>query len=123
MTTRYESAFILQPTLTGDEIKQKVELIKETLVKLKADIKAVDEMGMRELAYKIKKFERGYYVILYFSVEPSAIKELERVYRINEEIIRFLTFKYTKEVEVKVWEKMIAKATRKSADKAETKGE
>ena len=121
MTTRYESAFILQPTLTEEEIKQKVELIKETLIRLKADIKAVDEMGMRELAYKIKKFERGYYVIIYFSAEPSAIKELERVYRINEEIIRFLTFKYTKKVEIKAWEKMIAKATK--ADKAETKSE
>ena len=121
MTTRYESAFILQPTLTEEEVKQKVELIKETLVKLKADIKAVDEIGMRELAYKIKKFERGYYVIFYFIVQPSAIKELERVYRINEEIIRFLTFKYTKKVEIKAWEKMIAKAIK--TNKAETKSE
>ena len=113
MTTRYETAFILQPTLTEEEIRQKIEFIKEVLVKLGAEIKAVNEMGMRELAYKIKKFERGYYVMIYFIAKPSVIKELERIYRITEEVIRFLTIKYTRKVEIKAWEKMIANAIEK----------
>ena len=110
MTTRYETAFIIQPTLTEEEIKQKVEFIKETLENLEAQIKAIYHMGMRELAYRIKKYERGYYVVIYFVAKPSVIKELERVYRITEDIIRFMTIKYTRKVEIKAWEKMIQKA-------------
>jgi len=84
MTTRYESAFILQPTLTEEEVKQKVELIKETLVKLKADIKAVDEIGMRELAYKIKKFEFDFLETL--TLNHKDILETLRQGKLTEEV-------------------------------------
>lgn len=96
--------------LTQEEIASKIELIRSTLEKQGAVIKAVFEMGSRPLAYKIKKFERGFYVVVYFEAQGKAIKELERIYRINEDIIRFIVIKYEKQVEIKAWENMVKKA-------------
>ncbi len=102
--------FIVKPTLTEDEIKARIEFVKDTLTKQGADIKAVEDMGMRDLAYNIEKNARGYYTVIYFTAEAAAIKELERVYGITEDIIRFNVVKYEKQVEVAAWENMVKKA-------------
>lgn len=102
--------FIVKPTLTEDEIKARIEFVKDTLTKQGADIKAVEDMGMRDLAYDIEKQSRGYYTVIYFTAEAAAIKELERVYGITEDIIRFNVVKYEKKVEVAAWENMVKKA-------------
>lgn len=107
---KYETMFIVKPTLTEEELKAKVDLIKSAIEKQGASVDAVWEMGSRQLAYKIKKFERGFYVVIYFTAEGSAIRELERIYRINEDIIRFIIIKYAKQVEVAAWENMVKKA-------------
>ena len=110
MIRKYETMFIVKPTLTEEEIKGRIEFVKETLTKQGADIKAVTEMGMRDLAYDIEKSARGYYTVLYFTAEPNAIKELERVYGITEDIIRFIVVKYEKQVETVAWDNMVKKA-------------
>lgn len=110
MIRKYETMFIVKPTLTEDEIKARIEFVKETLTKQGADIKAVEDMGMRDLAYNIEKHARGYYTVVYFTAEANAIKELERVYGITEDIIRFNVVKYEKKVEVAAWENMVKKA-------------
>lgn len=107
---KYETMFIVKPTLTEDEIKARIEFVKETLTKQGADIKAVEDMGMRDLAYEIEKHARGYYTVVYFTAEANAIKELERVYGITEDIIRFNVVKYEKKVEIAAWENMVKKA-------------
>ncbi len=91
-------------------MKAKVELFKSTLEKQGATIEAVEEIGSRQLAYRIDKYDRGLYAVIYFRAEGKAVKELERVYRINEDILRFIVVKYEKQVEVKAWENMIKKA-------------
>jgi small subunit ribosomal protein S6 len=65
---------------------------------------------MRDLAYPIEKNARGYYTIIYFTSEADAIKELERVYGITEDIIRFNVIKYEKQVETAAWDNMVKKA-------------
>ena len=107
---QYETMFIVKPTLTEEEIKGRIEFVKETLTKQGADIKAVTEMGMRDLAYDIEKNARGYYTVIYFTAPTSAIKELERVYGITEDIIRFIVVSYDKKVEQAAWEVMVKKA-------------
>jgi len=110
MIRKYETMFIVKPTLTEEEIKQRIDFVKETLTKQGADIKAVLDMGMRNLAYKIDKNERGYYTVIYFTAETGANKELERVYGITEDIIRFNIISYEKKVEIAAWENMVKKA-------------
>jgi len=110
MQRKYETMFIIKPTLTEDEIKARIEFVKETLTKQGAEINATSEWGVRDLAYPIEKNERGYYTVFYFSAEPTAINELERIYRINEDILRSIVIKYERQVELKAWDTMVKKA-------------
>ena len=63
-------------------------------------------MGTRKLGYKIKKYERGTYFVIYFKAPTILIAELERVLRITEEVIRFLIVKYESKKEIMAWEKL-----------------
>ncbi|MDY0122408.1 MAG: 30S ribosomal protein S6, partial [Sulfurimonas sp.] len=56
--------------------------------------------------------ERGYYHVIYYTVAPSAISEIERRFRINEELLRFVTIKYDTNREVKAWNDLVAKANK-----------
>ena len=102
----YEVLFIVKPTLTEDEIKTKVDFVKEIITKNGGEIASVIEMGARKLAYKIDKYERGVYFVIYFTAEPNLIAELVRNLRYNEDIIRFLTVKYENKKEIGAWEKL-----------------
>ncbi|MBT0820971.1 30S ribosomal protein S6 [Campylobacter lari] len=102
----YEVLFILKPTLTEEEVSAKLEFAKEVLTKNGAEIESVVPMGTRKLAYKIKKYERGTYFVIYFKAPTNLIAELERVLRITEEVIRFLIVKYENKKEIAAWEKL-----------------
>ena len=102
----YEVLFIVKPTLQDDEVKTKVDFVKEVITKNGGEIAAVVEMGTRKLAYKIDKYERGVYFAIYFTAPTKLIAELVRNLRINEDIIRFLTIKYENKKEISAWEKL-----------------
>lgn len=124
----YEVLFILKPTLTDEELKARVEFIKETLVKNGAEIASTIEMGARKLAYQINKYERGVYYVIYFKAPGELIKELERVLKITEDVIRFLIVKYENRREVLAWEslsqgKKLGRKESKKETKAETPAE
>jgi len=75
---------------------------------------------MRKLAYPIEKNERGYYYVIYYSVAPAAIAEIERRFRINEDLLRFITIKYDSNREIKAWNELVKKANKaEEAPKAE----
>ena len=75
-------------------------------------------MGMRKLAYPIGKNERGYFHVVYYSVAPSAIGEIERRFRINEDLLRFVTIKYDTNREVAAWNQLVEKANKKASSPA-----
>lgn len=112
---KYDTIFILKPTLTDEERVAKIEFFKEVITKNGGEIKATDDWGMRELAYRIKKNSRGYYFVIYFETEPKNILELERNYRINEDVIRHIVVKYENKKEVKAWENMVQEANKKAS--------
>ncbi len=102
----YELLFILKPTLTEEERINKFNSVKEVIEKNGGECIAYEDFGVRNLAYKIQKFERGHYFVIYFKATPLCIRELERVCGINEDIIRFLTVKYATKKDISFWEKM-----------------
>jgi len=106
----YETLYVLKPTLTDEETAANIAKIEEILVKNGAEILATDKMGMRRLAYPVEKNERGVYTIVYFKAEGSIISELERNLKFNEEVIKYLTVKYTKQKEVAQFEKLVTAA-------------
>lgn len=112
-TKHYETMFIVKPTLVEDEIKQKIDFYKDAITKNGGKIETCLDMGMRNLAYDIKKHKRGYYFVIYFIASPKAILELERLYRINEDILRFIVIKYESKKEQKAWQTLIDRANKK----------
>ena len=110
----YELLVVLKPTLTVEELQAKQTFLKEILEKNGAVIAAKLEMGTRKLAYQIDKFERGTYVVLYFTAPTAAIAEVERIIRITEEFIRFMTVKFENQKELRFWNKQVEKLTKKS---------
>lgn len=116
----YELLFILKPTLTEDEVKVKADFIKEIITKNGGEIANVVEMGTRKLAYKIEKYERGTYFVIYFKAPTQLIAELVRNLRITEEVIRFLPVKYENKKEIAAWEKL-SKGQKLAQPKKESK--
>ena len=106
----YETLYVLKPTLTDEETAANIAKIEEILVKNGAEILATNKMGMRKLAYPVEKNERGVYTIVYFKAAGSVIAELERNLKFNEEVIKYLTVRYTKQKEVAQFEKLVTAA-------------
>jgi len=106
----YENLVIVKPTLTAEEIQAHVKAIEEVITSNGGEIIATSPMGMRKLAYPIEKNERGYYHVIYSSIAPSAITEIERRFRINEDLLRFVTIKYDTNREIAAFNGMVAKA-------------
>ncbi len=110
----YENLVIVKPTLTAEEIQASLKAIEEVITSNGGEIAATNAMGMRKLAYPINKNERGYYQVIYYSAAPSAISEIERRFRINEELLRFVTIKYDTNREIKAWNGLVEKANKKA---------
>ncbi|MDD2382780.1 MAG: 30S ribosomal protein S6 [Sulfurospirillaceae bacterium] len=110
----YELLIVVKPTLTVEELQAKLNFLKEILEKNGAVIAAKQEMGTRKLAYQIDKFERGSYTVFYFTAPTAAIAEVERLIRITEEFIRFMTVKFENQKELRFWNKQVEKLTKKS---------
>lgn len=87
---KYETMIIFESTLTEEQFKGEVEKIQQFIKDNKGEVTEVDEWGKRKLAYEINKKNEGYYVVVYFELDNNKLKELERYYRLNENIIRFI---------------------------------
>ncbi len=114
----YELLFVVRPTLTEEEVKGRLEFFKDVLTKNGAEIKLVDEMGVRKLAFEIDKAERGYYFVIYFTGEAAGLEEVLRNLRLDENVLRFLNIKFESKKEVAQWDKLVANVGKKAASKA-----
>lgn len=89
----YEVMYIIRPDLDEEAIKANVEKFAEVVnANGGADLK-VDTWGKRRLAYEVKKFNEGYYILMNFNGEARTVEELERLMKISDAVIRFLTTK------------------------------
>lgn len=87
---KYELMYILMPNLAEDELKNEIENLHKILTDKDAKITGVNEWGMRDLAYEIKKQTKGYYVVTTFTAEPEAVAEFNRVVPLDSKVMRFL---------------------------------
>lgn len=88
---KYEIMFIVRPDMEEVDIKNTADEMKKVLTDKKAKIVDEKSMGQKELAYEIKKFNTGYYYLYEVEASAEAVKEFERVSRINEKLLRHLT--------------------------------
>jgi small subunit ribosomal protein S6 len=88
----YEVTVIIQPQLEEAERNPLIERLSNLLVPGSKEDGALtaNHWGMRNLAYPIKKFQEGYYVLFEAQLDPTRIKDIERSMQFNEDILRYL---------------------------------
>ena len=89
----YESVIIGRQDLTPGQFETLLEKFITVIQSFKGEIKKRENWGIRTLAYKINKNRKGHYTLLNIDGPPEAIQEYERLMRLDEDIIRFLTIK------------------------------
>jgi small subunit ribosomal protein S6 len=86
----YELMFILNPELDQEAIDAAVERVESVIKEGGGVISKLDKWGKRRLAYEVKKFREGFYVLVKFKATPQTASEVERIIKINEHYIRYL---------------------------------
>ena len=89
----YESVLIARQDLGASQVSSLVSSLSETIASNGGEVVRVDNWGLKNLAYRIKKNRKGHYVVLNISAPASAISEYERIMRFNEDVIRYMTVK------------------------------
>jgi small subunit ribosomal protein S6 len=91
--TNYEGVLIARQDLGASQVATLVEELSEAIKKNGGEVVKVDNWGLKNLAYRIKKNRKGHYVLLNISAPAAAVHEYERLMRFNEDIIRYMTIK------------------------------
>ena len=92
MLNKYETIFIVNPTMEEERITGVVEKIK-ALISANGELTNIVIWGKKRLAYEINDLTEGYYVFIEFTAVPSFPQELERIYKITEGILRSIVVK------------------------------
>ncbi len=92
----YESAVLINAALEEDQIQSIISRIKELISSNDGEITDIEDWGRKRLAYMIRKSKIGYYIIFQFNTYPQIISTLEKFYKLDENILRYLTIKLTK---------------------------
>jgi small subunit ribosomal protein S6 len=86
---KYESIIIINPNCTDEALKA-LEDKFTGLINENGKVESYENMGKKKLAYEVKKNKEGFYVLINFEAKPDSITELERNYRITDEVIKFI---------------------------------
>lgn len=87
---KYEIMYILKANLEDAQRKEVIEKLHSLFTNEGAKVTNVNEWGLRDLAYPIKKETKGYYVVIKVECEPNATKEFDRKTKINNNVLRYL---------------------------------
>ncbi|GAA0502044.1 30S ribosomal protein S6 [Salinibacillus aidingensis] len=91
--TKYEIMYIIRPDVDEETQKSIVERFNSVLTNNGAEIEKVDEMGKRRLAYEINDYREGYYVVVNFASDASAVEEFDRQAKFTDDIIRHMAIR------------------------------
>ncbi len=99
----YEAVIILQPRATPEKVQEDIQKVKDIITKNNGVIQSEIKWGKRNLTYSIKKKREGYYLLLHFQLDPSAVKTIAQAYRLlEEEVLRFMITEQNKRPVAKV---------------------
>lgn len=87
----YETVFVLHPNYEEKEFEAEIEALSDMITASGGNIVEIDRWGRRRLAYDIKKVHEGIYTLLRYNSEPGVLKEIERRFRMNERMLRYMT--------------------------------
>jgi small subunit ribosomal protein S6 len=87
---KYEITFIVHPDLDPDAFKQLTEQVQSWVKENGGTVEKADIWGKKKLAYQVKKQTEGQYVLLHVSMAPAGTSQLERQFRLQESVMRFM---------------------------------
>jgi small subunit ribosomal protein S6 len=97
MNRIYELMFIVRPDMTDEDLDKLVSTLGTAVTSANGTVKSVEKMGKRRLAYTVRKFHEGVYVLLTVEGGGGVMHELERRLRVTEPVIKFLTVRIDEE--------------------------
>ena len=97
MNRSYEVMFILRPDLEEADSDKLIETFSGYVTGGGGTVKSTEKMGRRRLAYTVRKFNDGFYVLLIVEAPASLIAEIERRLRVSEQVIKFITVRTDEE--------------------------
>lgn len=86
----YETLFIVQPNATDEEVQAVTQGVENLVTQDGGNVMVSDIWGKRRLAYEVKRFNEGIYVLIRFEASPRLIDTLENQFKLNDDIIRYL---------------------------------
>ena len=122
---KYEIMFIFDPNVPEDEVDQISSQIEGVITGGGGEVDQVEKMGRRKLAYEIDKKREGFYVLLTVGADGEIVKEVERRFRVMDQVLRYLTVRIDKEQKKhdKVRGQREKKAARRIANRPATPAE
>ena len=97
MSRVYEVMFIIRPDVAEEEVDKLIEGFSHSVTSGGAVVKSAEKMGRRKLAYQVRKFLAGNYVLMTLEADGPTVLELERRLRVSEPVIKFITVRIDEE--------------------------
>lgn len=88
---KYETVFIVRPTLDDESVDRCVNTIEEFIKGQGGKIISTDKKGRKRLSYEVKKLRDGFFVVFRYEVKPEVIVAFKRMLQLNEDVIRSIT--------------------------------
>ena len=120
---RYETIIIINPDASADDRGVILEKVATMITKDTGLLVSQDEWGDKNLAYKIKKKSRGYYILFDYCGTGELVKELERGFKFDERVLKYMTVLLDKDIDLDSIKEEMSKKEAEAAEAAEAESE
>jgi small subunit ribosomal protein S6 len=97
MSRTYEVMYIVRPDVEEADLDKLIEGFEKNVTDGGGEVKSTEKMGRRRLAYTVRKFNDGFYILMTILAEGSLVGEIERRLRVSEQVIKFITVRTDEE--------------------------
>jgi small subunit ribosomal protein S6 len=97
MNRTYELMFIVRPDMADEDLDKLISTLESAVTSAAGAVKSIDRMGKRRLAYVVRKFREGLYILMTIEGTGAVMHEVERRLRVTEPVIKFLTVRIDEE--------------------------
>lgn len=115
----YETLYFINPNLSDEEYRDIVTKLNALVEREKGVVVNVDEWGKKSLAYMVKKFDKGYYVLLQYCGEGGIVEVIERAMRLDERVLKYQTIKLSDHGDPKELKVKAEKYKKRASEQAE----
>ena len=114
---RYETVFIVKSSTGEDEITAIIDKVSSIITGDGGTVLKVDKWGLKKLAYLIKKESQGYYLLMDYAAVPDAVAEIERIFKIDDRLLKYMTLKLADTCDPAIILEEIAKGKAEAAER------